>query len=50
MNCRRYTEQDILQSTYALEPKENLLETLKQSNKPLQGGEITEISGLEKNG
>ena len=31
-----------------MEPKETVLKTLKDSNKPLKGGEIAEISGLEK--
>jgi len=30
-----------------MEPKETVLKTLKDSNKPLKGGEIAEISGLE---
>lgn len=31
-----------------MEPKATVLNTLKNSDKPLKGGEIAEISGLEK--
>ncbi len=31
-----------------METKEKVLETLKNSDKPLKGGEIAEISGIEK--
>lgn len=31
-----------------MEPKETVLQTLKNSDKPLKGGEIAEISGLDK--
>lgn len=31
-----------------MEPKETVLQTLKNSSKPLKGGEIAEISGLDK--
>ena len=31
-----------------MEPKETVLQTLKNSGKPLKGGEIAEISGLDK--
>ena len=31
-----------------MEPKETVLQTLKNSDKPLKGGEIVELSGLEK--
>ncbi len=31
-----------------MEAKEKVLETLKNSDKPLKGGEISEMSGIEK--
>lgn len=31
-----------------MEPKETVLQTLKNSDKPLKGGEIAELSGLDK--
>ena len=31
-----------------MEPKETVLQTLINSDKPLKGGEIAELSGLEK--
>lgn len=31
-----------------MEPKQKVLETLQHSDKPLKGGEIAEMSGIEK--
>lgn len=31
-----------------MEPKETVLQTLKNADNPLKGGEIAEISGLDK--
>ncbi len=31
-----------------METKDKVLQTLKNSDKPLKGGEISEISGIEK--
>ena len=31
-----------------MDPKETVLKTLQESDKPLKGGEIAELSGLEK--
>ncbi|NOX86844.1 MAG: HTH domain-containing protein [Chlorobi bacterium] len=31
-----------------MEVKDKVLETLKKSDKPLKGGEISEISGIDK--